>query len=445
VSYLAQAGYEATQTKIVPIDDCPEGANCFRYQGLLQDAGGLAYEYLRLLDISLLRAAPLQAKHWVFSDGAWTVRRRSSLYGIQSQAVRNHRFLSLFASELFVSGDQPTVKVLHLVSTHPPIQIDGDCEPVRDPPPFTRETQAMPTRCEVETLLQLFNRLRDLNAYDNTVIAVVADHGAGFVPDDASVDDSLVAKWNEMAGYAMPMFLIKQVGEYGPLRTSEAPAHLGDLGATVCKDLGDCRSLAGVPVDELPASRQRVYVDYRWANAMWRESEIPNTKRFSINGPVWQLSSWSRVRPPVLELDTNVPFQKAFPDHASYFDWGWSILEDWGTWSDGHVSSLSFSLPAPPLEPLELLIDIQAYVTPATPTLSVSASANGTAFSRRQFEFPEKLAVLQGVIQPDAWTPDGQMTIQMEFAREVPIGRLGNKDTRLLGVGIKSLRLQRLR
>jgi hypothetical protein len=236
--------------------------------------------------------------------------------------------------------------------------------------------------------------------------------------------------------------LIKQLGERGPLRISDEPAQIGDVGATICKDVGDCQSLGGIPLDELPGSRNRPFFQYEWVNEFWESTKIEVVKAFDIKGPVWQLASWSRLRPPSLELDRDISFQKTFPAHDLYFDWGWSGQEDWGAWSDGPTSSLSFSLPAPARQPLELVVDTQVYLRPDTPTLSVSAMANGTPIGQWQFDFPQKTATLHAVIQPNMWTADGRMQIQMDFERKVALDQVPNAPSRMIAIGIRSLRLQ---
>lgn len=444
LAHLAAKGYEVFQVN--PIRGCPSGATCAQSPAVLQDGGGSpTSEYLQLLDISLMRVAPAHAKQWVFSNGAWFVQSHSRLSGIHSRPIRNQRLLSLFREGMFVSGERPAVKFLHMFTTHPPVELDAECEPLAKPVELTVENFAMPIACSVRTVLEILNRLKDLDVYDNTIVAIMADHGAGFSPSQASQSDRKVGRWNSMAGFAMPLLLVKGLGDRGPLQVSDGAAAIGDLGATICGSIGDCRSGAGLSLNNLPVSRPRSYFSYEWRNEFWALPTIPDTKQFIVNGPAWNLSSWSRTRAPVVPLDTNIFFQTGFTHHDQYIDWGWSEFEPWGVWSDGPISSLSFSRPVIPESALELIVESSmTYLNADSPTVLVSVTANRQPIAEWRLEFPSRETTLRAIIQPEMWTDEGQLTVQLRFDRDVDLDQTSDPADRMLNLGISSIRLQQV-
>jgi hypothetical protein len=124
-------------------------------------------------------------------------------------------------------------------------------------------------------------------------------------------------------------------------------------------------------------------------------------------------------------------------DHAV----GWSFVEDWGTWTEGHEAILSISLPQIAAD-LRLEVEI-AHVLRPSGSQSVAISAEDRAIDRWTFakgEFPTIRRVLlpRTVIR-------GKDRVEIKLRIEQPVSpRALNEtsdDRRLLGVGIARIRL----
>lgn len=226
------------------------------------------------------------------------------------------------------------------------------------------------------------------------------------------------------------------------MQISDEPAEIRDIAATVCKETGDCRSLGGAPLDELPKSRRRSYFHYVWRNEFWSSDRIESMNEYEIDGPVWRPASWSRVQPPRLPPDETVLINNSFPSRARYLDWGWSLLEKGGVWSDGPSAALSFSRTGATRRPLDLVLDVILFVRPESPSLSVSLTANGRPVESWRFEYPRTEATLRARLEPEMWGAGNQMTIQLYFERDVPLENLPDPPGRMLGVGLRSMRLE---
>ncbi|MDA0204530.1 MAG: hypothetical protein O3A53_08515 [Acidobacteria bacterium] len=256
VAQLARSGYHASLVHAV-IGVCPEGALCVEDYQVSDGVGRATFSYLSLLDVSLLRAAPARVKGWIYNDGAWRARLLTDNARTLTRPIRHQRFLKRFGDSVHVAGTSPTIKFIHLMTTHPPIEMSDACAPLAEPLPFSRANFGLPATCSINTVRHLLDRLKSLGVYDASFIAVIADHGASLRPNPES---------NRIAGAAMPLLLVKPAFAQGPMKISDKPAEIRDLAATVCKETGDCRSLDGIPLDELPESRQRSYFHYVWRN-----------------------------------------------------------------------------------------------------------------------------------------------------------------------------------
>lgn len=431
VGGLAQSGYQASVVNTMVA--CPAGAQCLEDRQVSDRAGQRIFSFLSLLDVSLLRVAPAPLKSWVFNNGAWRVRRLSDDARTETRPIRHQRFLKRFSGNIHVASVSPTVKFIHLMTTHPPIEMNDACAPLPEPLRSTRANFSLPVTCSIETIRHLLARLKSIGVYDLSFIGIIADHGAGLLPEPKS---------HRIGGAAMPLLLVKPISAQGALRISDRPAEIRDLAATVCKETSDCRSLDGIPLDELPESRLRSFFYYIWKNEYWNDDRIQPVNEFLIDGPVWQPASWQKLHTGVLPTDQTVLFNASFPEQANFLDWGWSSLEPWGVWSDGPSASLSFLGAAAPRSPVDLIFDTTSYVTPETPVLSVSMRANGHPIGNWKIQYPQAEATLHAQILPEMWGGGERMTIQLDIDRDVPLEDLPNAPPRMLGIGLRSVRLE---
>ncbi len=431
VASLAQSGYQASVVNTIVA--CPNGAQCLEDRQVSDRAGQRLFSYLSLLDVSLLRVAPAPLKGWVFNKGVWRARRLSEDAQTETRPIRHQRFLKRFSGNIHVADASPTVKFIHLMTTHPPIEMSDACAPLPEPLRSTRANFSLPATCSIDTIRHLLAQLKSIGVYDLSFIGIIADHGAGLVPEP---------KAHKIGGAAMPLLLVKPISAQGPMRTSDEPAEIRDLAATVCKETSDCQSLDGVPLDELPESRLRSFFYYIWKNEYWASDRIQPVTEFQIDGPAWRPASWMRLRAPVLPTDETVLFNASFPEQANFLDWGWSSLEPWGVWSDGPSASLSFLSAAAPPKPVNLIFDATSYVTPETPVLRVSMAANSHPIGNWEIKYPQTEVTLRARILPEMWGGGEQMSIQFDIDRDVPLESLPNAPPRMLGIGVRSARLE---
>jgi hypothetical protein len=86
-------------------------------------------------------------------------------------------FLGWFTEHATISSPVPVYKYIHVMNTHRPMVVDAACQFAGRALPDEREHLLNQSRCTLNTLLPLFQRLRQLGVYDPSLIIVNADHG----------------------------------------------------------------------------------------------------------------------------------------------------------------------------------------------------------------------------------------------------------------------------
>jgi hypothetical protein len=340
-SFLTDLAEDGYQVDIVnPIASvCPKGVNTCKYQeNLLFVAKDAAMqEALRLSDLAVLRAAPGLSKAFVFDGSTGLVTWLSNgnyLTGLEHRIFMGNRVLQAMIDHLRVDDGPPTARLIHLLNTHPPFMFDAQCEFIGVQKPINRKLQTEQTACAMRWVLRLLTALREAGVYDNSMVVLTADTGAGniYADDDLS---SLYAQRNglppgetgRLLGGANPVLAIKFPGSRGPLRASTLQAQLTDLPRTVCDTLGDCSTARGINLrTDDPGTRARTYHYYEWRHAYWGLDTIPGIVQYTVRGPLWLEDSWSEFASGD-EVEQVLGLTFSHGDDPGLFGPGWGDVE----------------------------------------------------------------------------------------------------------------------
>jgi hypothetical protein len=258
-------------------------------------------EYAEQLDLALFRASPQFLKKHIYRNEQWLVQ--SLLAPKSSVGIGEDRgvlFAREFIQKVHVSSDKPTYRFLHFLFPHPPIRLNAECEPLASFERIHVDNFTRQTRCALRVAADIVNRLKALGVYDNSIIILSADHGTRL---DFGQNQKNVLKDRNLPpiSRALPLLMIKPKGAKGALQTSEAPAQLMDLPATVSSLLGVSMQFPGRTVFELgpQEERKRSFYDFSFRWSKWREVGMDDTFNgfpvFTINGHAWDAKSWTRV------------------------------------------------------------------------------------------------------------------------------------------------------
>lgn len=435
---LARAGYNTTATGSI---GCAAGAKCFPAQAVYGQGTSASRrsEYNRLLDVALVRVAPAALKRTVFNNGSGLFQNRDHPAEASDWASQGLQTLQVFAENVNTSSQAATAKLIHVATSHPPVYLGPDCRPLPKPEPATRNNMLPQCRCAMSALVSILASLKEHKVYDNTDIFIIGDHGENFPSPGES--DASASAWRAAVGAANPLLLWKPKNRRGALEFNSSQVQLADLAATICEGTGACSGLPGTPLDRERGQPSRTTVAYEWKTELWTADTISGLRWYSIDGPISMPASWRRINAPRLPIGTWVEFAGK-PDARSYLDWGWSNIENWGVWSDAYISGVSFSLPALPTRSHRFTARLRAFVVRQHPEISVSVLANMQPVAKWDLEAPARDLDLSIDLPASVWSGDGTVSLLFNIDKPQSPTALGlGKDSRMLGIGLKGIRI----
>jgi hypothetical protein len=284
----ARAGYRASVLNPL-LNLCPNGATCEQDGKVrLGYLRALARDSLQLVDLSMFAISPLRWKQNIFRNGQW-------LFGeepIPSSARQGYETLTWLTSSLTADAGPPTLKFVHLMTTHPPPVLGSDCIARREVA-LSEETLEDQAQCSIAAVGRLLHAMKSRGVYDNSTIVVLGDHGAGIS------EVGFVA-----GGAASPLLLYKSPHSQGPLKTEEAVLPLTQVGSRICLDTGACPSRR--VRDGLETTSRITFAHYTWPANGWSRRDQVEINFYKITGRPDDVRSWNRLGqppPPVTELD----------------------------------------------------------------------------------------------------------------------------------------------
>ncbi len=286
-------------------------------------------------DLALFRVSPHFAKQAVYNRQEWRIlalaKRLNARPGAAEQAARtapahagqegamgglayarefencrdlvrrnwDATFIQKMVPQSGVMEGTDAFKFYHLNGIH--LQLDMNEDLRRESLPPTRAGILRQGRGILKIVAIFLDRLRQLGVYDNSLIFIVADHGAGFA--DALVNVSpLAAQFNTGAPYkgnfspfkaaALPMVLVKRVGESGPLEVSDAPVCLGDIPQTVVEELGLEGRFPGTSMFSVRDGDRRERTYRGFVGPQEGVDYLAPLCEYAVDGFAWDDASW---------------------------------------------------------------------------------------------------------------------------------------------------------
>jgi hypothetical protein len=260
------------------------------YIDSLGKSNPLVVNLLRIADVTIFRLVPHAFKPFVYNDQKWLLQ--SSVVENESfkyQFFQHTHFLEELTSNLSVSRDVPVYKYIHVANTHRPMVADINCGYAGRTFGDSRSTLTVQSKCTLDTLARLFDRLKAVGIYDSSLIVLHSDHG-GWVPNRRRgkairlADNRTAPGW--LASLASPLLAVKLPGSEGEIETSRALVSLLDLPDTLSVALGLDEDFGHQSVFD--ASRQpnriRRFNFYWWQRGEWEAQYVQPIQEFMIPG-----------------------------------------------------------------------------------------------------------------------------------------------------------------
>ena len=277
-------------------------------------------EFVELCNLALFRLSPFLAKPWVYNENEfrikdsfipespaetpYTLSENDQVYS-SGNDVEDLEFLDQMMAFLSADGDQPTFRVFHFRGTHAPINLDRDLNFIGKQP-RTRQAVLAQTEAMLQLLALVFQRLRQVGAYDNSLIFVIGDHGAGEfysigIQKEALLKLGLDTKFSipekpakrTLIQGGIPALMAKRIGENGRLKILPTPLELSDIPNTIFHELGFAEAATGPSLFGIPRPSERIRYHRKYRFVGWGQDYIVPLTEYQISGFSWSEESWS--------------------------------------------------------------------------------------------------------------------------------------------------------
>ena len=257
-------------------------------------------EAAKLLDLTLFRLGPHFLKKYIHNDQVWIVQ--PAIFGSNNLPFwyfEHTAFLNGLTENMSADRAAPVYKLIHVMNTHWPMVVDGNCEYVGGSLPRNRVTVTTQSRCSLDVIIRLLDKMKQLGIYENSLIVLMADHGAGLAPYElkarpAENGEDAVLINPKVVSMATPLMAVKPPGASGPLQVSSAPSSYTDIPITIASILGLESEFGGRPVFDLRPGEQRERRHYlhSWRRDDWETEYFGPIQELIVNGNVYDSAAW---------------------------------------------------------------------------------------------------------------------------------------------------------
>lgn len=428
----------------------------------------------KLVDLGLFRLSPQTFKSVWLNDYQWRLSRQFPLVCVDSGDAssasgaieRNHQhgaleFLEHARKQGKANLDIPSFKLYHLMIPHAPFRLDESLEVTQLPD--DREGFEAQSAASIRIMALLLARLREIGAYDNSLIAIVSDHGGGEYTEEidwealgetaGQFDSGLnqIPPAHLVSG--LPLLLVKPPHGDSTMRTSDAPVSLADLARTIA-ELANLshgypgRNMFEVGEDEV---RTRRYRYYRFEG--WSGEYLPEMTEYDVTGFSWNANNWrptgqvlsarrheSRGPSASYRIGETVRFRPGLFKQVSLGE-GWSVPSAQGlVWSNAREAELSVALDSPVDADLVARFDLLPFTgAEEGGEVTIRLMVNGNL---EQEWVGSKRKWFEMRIPAEVAREDGRLHFRFEFPdAAVPAGLGLSPDTRLLGAGLYRMQI----
>ena len=244
----------------------------------------------KVLDLTLFRIVPHFLKKYVYNNQNWLLNSKfSNEEYLQYKYFSHTAFLNKLTKNMVVDRNSPVYKYIHVMNVHNPMVVAPNCTYAGRVTGTTRSTLTLQSKCTLDTLSRLFNKMKALGLYDDALIVIHADHGGWAIP----------YRWKNRifwssgeeitpfaASLASPLLAIKPPGAFGALKTSSVLASLTDIPDTVSSIMKWGVSFGAKSVLDLDPNeqRERKFYFYAWQRDAWETDYTGPIQEFVING-----------------------------------------------------------------------------------------------------------------------------------------------------------------
>jgi hypothetical protein len=246
-----------------------------------------------LFDVTLFRYLPHYLKKYIYNDQKWSLK--SILFNYVNNNFQDKIFIDKMLSNSKIDIDENAFKYYHLHGVHLPLVHDENFK--YNEMPFNRENYIKSAEGSLKMTKLFLDKLKNLGIYDNTLIYIIGDHGAGWwglnVNEEAAgYKNNGVNPLQMVKASAVPLILAKRINSKGEMKTSNAPVSLEDIPKTILSELGVSGNFPGKSMFEIGENEKRIRNFYFFYNNEGNNGYVYPITEYEINGFSWLDESW---------------------------------------------------------------------------------------------------------------------------------------------------------
>lgn len=255
-------------------------------------------EASRLIDLALFRIVPHFVKALVYRDELWVFQAmaQSKAY-LHMQYFSDIAFLERLTDRMRVDRETPVYKLIHLMLSHKPFVATADCE-YGGKMGASRATVVAHSTCSLQNVVAVLERMKELGIYDNSLIILMADHGA-WVPVTDLRNAGELDSINALAvAMATPVFAIKPPGVTGALQRTDKETSMIDIPVTIADALDLETQFPGRSALRSygPQTRTRSHMVYGYGFYDEAPEFFRPMYEYRVTGDPYDATSWQRGR-----------------------------------------------------------------------------------------------------------------------------------------------------
>jgi hypothetical protein len=189
------------------------------------------------IELGLFRVLPHFLKKYIYNDQRWLLSQLTvKNLDFQFQYFYHTYFLQLFSQLMSIEREAPVYKYIHIMNTHNPMVVNGQCNFKGKATTMNRVSLTVQSKCTLDTISILFDKMKDLGVYDSTLIIIHGAHGS-WVPNyrqgpRPTLFSSYIAP-PHTSSLASPLLAIKKPYAKEIFSSSNKLASLLDIPATI--------------------------------------------------------------------------------------------------------------------------------------------------------------------------------------------------------------------
>jgi hypothetical protein len=418
-----------------------------------------------IYDIAFFRHFPHFGKRLMYNNQAWrlvNLRLDRSSGGFPAGMHREGiRFMEQMTRNAKSDSEKNTFKYVHLLVSHVPLRVNESLE--YEEMELVRENFKRQAKGSLKLVSMLLEKLKEIDAYDQTMILVLADHGIGrqveAEADKLEVSRGYVSPMTkDIMGRAHVLVLRKPFMSRQELTVSDAPIALSDIGKTILSELklqDEIPGMSAFDVSDSAIRDRRVFYAERGKHGrQFHKNFMPPMHEYIVSGPGWKNESWRRtyrtftsggikdVSPEQYEYGTKITFGES-GNYLQYKGVGWSYPEKGYTRTIGKLASLG--IPARKTDAgIELKASLWPFIMPdKVEKQRIAIFINGAKAG--EWILTESRLQTQTLRIPAGSAKNGSMDIAFELPdADSPANLDAGKDERELAIRVDSIVLDEI-